>query len=128
MGEAELYPAIIGALSNGPTRLLRINAGFAWQGTVAERTPRRLVLLDPRPVKLGVPGVSDLIGWTTVDLPGELSVAVFTAIEVKFGRGRLTPEQSAFLHTVNRMGGRAGVARSVEDARGIIEGDNADPS
>jgi hypothetical protein len=117
VSESDLYPAIIGALSNGPTRLLRINAGFAWQGTVAERTPRRLVLIDPRPVKLGVPGVSDLIGWTTVD-----QLAIFTAIECKFGRGRLTPEQSAFLHTVSRMGGRAGVARSVEDARGIIEG------
>jgi hypothetical protein len=117
VSESDLYPEIIGALSRGDTRLLRVNAGLAWQGTVVERTPRRLVLLEPRPVKIGVPGVSDLIGWTTVS-----AVAVFTAIECKSARGRLTPEQSAFLDVVRSMGGRAGVARSVDDARDIIAG------
>ena len=112
--ERDIQSAILLALSHGPTRLLRINAGVAWQGTVIERTQHRLVLARPYAIKLAAPGVSDLIGWT--------EGGRFVAIEVKGPRGRITDEQAAFLDLVRRSGGLAGVARSVADARAIIEG------
>ena len=49
-------------------------------------------------------------------------IAVYTGIEVKSRTGRATPEQLAFIDTVRRAGGRAGVARSVEEAKRIVEG------
>ena len=111
--ERDIQSAILLALSRGPTRLLRINAGVAWQGTVIERTQHRLVLARPYAIKLAAPGVSDLIGWTQ---------GRFVAIEVKAGRRQPTDEQAAFLDLVRRSGGLAGVARSVEEARAILEG------
>jgi hypothetical protein len=118
VSEADLYPAILAAHSRGDTRLLRINAGLAWQGTVIEHTRDRLILAHPRPVKLANEGVSDLLGWTMAN-----DIAVFTAIECKFGRAKPTPAQQSFIDTVRRMGGRAGIARSVEEAGRIIQGE-----
>ncbi len=112
--ERDIQAQILLALSHGPTRLLRVNAGVAWQGTVIEHTQHRLVLARPYAIRLAAPGVSDLLGWT--------EGGRFVAIEVKAPRGRLTDEQAAFLDLVLRSGGLAGVARSVDDARAIIEG------
>jgi VRR-NUC domain len=117
MTERDIQNDILREISRGDVRLFRQNAGFAWQGTVIEQTPTRLVLANPRPLKMGAPGMSDLGGWVTVD-----RIAVYTALEIKSARGRPTPEQLAFIDTVRRAGGRAGVARSVEDARKIIIG------
>ena len=111
--ERDTQTSILLELSHGPTRLLRINAGVAWQGTVIERTQQRLVLARPYAIRLAAPGVSDLIGWTH---------GRFVALEVKAGRRQPTDEQAAFLELVRRSGGLAGVARSVADARGILEG------
>ena len=115
MGESRLYTEIPLALSHGGTRLFRMNAGMAWAGTVVERTGRRLVLIDYPPVRLGPPGLSDLIGFSA---PG----CVFTAIEAKSAKGQASLLQDTFIETVLRCGGRAGIARSVEDARKIIGG------
>lgn len=95
-------------------------------GTLAElRIFRNQVgsLPDPktgRPVQFGLArGSADLIGWRTVtvtpDMVGQ-RLAVFTSIEVKTPRGRLTPEQHNWLLAVQAAGGIAGVARSVADA------------
>ena len=112
--ERDTQTSILLALSHGPTRLLRINAGVAWQGTVIEHTQHRLVLARPYAIRLAAPGVSDIIGWT--------EGGRFVAIEVKAPRGRVTDEQKAFLDLVRRSGGLAGVARSLDDARAILEG------
>ena len=112
--ERDIQNQILIALSHGPARLLRVNAGVAWQGTVIERTQHRLVLARPYAIRLAAPGVSDLIGWT--------EGGRFVAIEVKAGRRQPTDEQAAFLDLVRRSGGLAGVARSVQEARAIIEG------
>ncbi len=70
-------------------------------------------------VRYGVasPGGSDLIGFTPID-----GRAIFTAIEVKTKTGRVTPEQQNFIDVIRRAGGIAGIARSPEEARGIIRG------
>jgi hypothetical protein len=122
MSEREIQNEIQKELSRGQTRLLRINAGQAWQGRVVEQTPHRLILSPWYPIKLAAEGVSDLLGWTTV--PGAVGsyacdVAIFTAIEVK-DSGKATPAQLAFIDLVRASGGRSGIARSVEEARHII--------
>jgi hypothetical protein len=61
---------------------------------------------------VGGNGGSDLIGWTR---DGR-----FAAVEVKTPTGRVTAEQQAFIDAVNRAGGKAGVARSVEDVKRLL--------
>lgn len=67
-------------------------------------------------VKYGVcnPGGSDLIGWTSVEITPEMvgqKVAVFTAIEVKTGKVRVSPAQKNFLQQVQAAGGKGEIIR-----------------
>jgi len=99
------------ACSRGPVRLHRNNTG-----TLRDQ--------HGRPVQFGLAkGSADLIGWTTrtitPDMVGQ-QVAVFTSIEVKSATGRLRPDQRQWMEAVQAAGGIAGVARSVEDAMGLI--------
>ncbi len=65
----------------------------------------------------GLPkGFSDLFGFRKSD-----GRAVF--IEVKTPTGRIRPEQQNFINKMRLYGALAGVARNVQDARTIIEGD-----
>lgn len=97
-------------LSRGPIRLFRNNTG---------------ALKDQggRLVRYGLcTGSSDLIGWRTITITPDMvgtTVAQFVAIEVK-DRGKPTPEQEAFIATVQAAGGIAGIARSTDDARHIL--------
>lgn len=124
MSEQDLYGEILRAHSRGATRLFRLNSGtIAWQGTITHRTDQTLTLLHPRAIKLAPPGVSDLAGWSPLQiLQSDVgrTVALFTAIEGKSARGRADERQSAFIALVKRCGGRAGVARSVAEAAAII--------
>lgn len=49
------------------------------------------------------------------DILGVLRGGRLLAIEVKAEKGRLSPEQKLFLDQVNAAGGKAFVARSIED-------------
>jgi hypothetical protein len=99
------------ALGRGAARLFRNNTG---------------ALKDAagRLVRYGLcTGSSDLIGWNTITITPDMvgqQVAVFVAIEVK-DRGRPTPEQLRFIEVVRAAGGRAGVARTVEQAQAILD-------
>lgn len=73
-----------------------------------------------------VKGSSDLIGFRTITITPDMigkSVAVFTAIEIKTGRGIVSKEQLNFLTRVSLAGGIAGVVRSEEDAITLLKGD-----
>lgn len=111
LSEAELVYDMRLELSNGPVRLFRNNVGLAFDQC-------------GNAIRYGLcPGSSDLIGWRTrivrpIDVGTE--VAVFTAIEAKSPKGRLTELQTAFLDLVKRSGGLAGVARTLEEARAIL--------
>lgn len=118
MSEQRIQQEIRLALGKGRSRLWRNNTG-------ALRDERGQL------VRYGLcQGSADLIGLTTVtvtpDMVGQ-TLAVFTAIEVKAPRGRPTPEQEAFIAMVRQAGGRAGIARSVEEAERIITGAGGDP-
>lgn len=87
-------------------------------------------LPDPRTgrmVQFGLArGSADLIGWRTITITPDMvgrQLAVFTSIEVKTERGRVRPEQHAWLNTVQGAGGIAGIARSIADATQIISCD-----
>ena len=111
MTEAQIQQHIR-LLSRGPVRLWRNNVG---------RLP------DPRTgrlVSFGLaPGSADLIGWRTMvitpDMVGQ-RVAVFCSVEVKAPRGRLRPDQAAWLAAVQAAGGIACVARSPEEAAAAL--------
>lgn len=118
--ERELQTAIQLACSRDGVRLLRSNAGLAWQGTVVSQTPTRLILAYPRPIKLMAPGCGDLIGWRGLEINGR-TLAQFTSLEVKTARGRVSDEQAAWQATVRRAGGLAEIVRSVQQAREALE-------
>lgn len=70
------------------------------------------------------PGGSDLIGFyshTHYDL-NPYEEAQFLAIEVKTATGIVSQSQRDFINLVRRHGGLAGVARSIQDAKDIIDG------
>jgi hypothetical protein len=115
MSEQQIQQAIRLKLSQGSVRLFRNNTG-------ALRDERGQL------VRYGLcQGSADLIGIRTVTITADMvgqQVGVFAAIEVKAPRGRITPEQEAFLAMVRQQGGIAGVARSVEDAQHLLSGGN----
>ena len=112
MSEQHIQQEIRLALRRGPARLWRNNTG-----TLPDR--------QGRPVQFGLcKGSSDLIGLRTITIGPEhvgQTMAVFAAVEVKSAKGRATPEQQAFIDTVQGMGGLAGIARSVDDAAAILQ-------
>jgi hypothetical protein len=71
-------------------------------------------------------GSSDLIGWKSVRITPQMvgqRVAVFCAVEVKKPNDRKskpTDDQTNFINAVLLHGGIAGVARSVEEARQVL--------
>ena len=111
MSEQELQQRIRLELGRGPVRLWRNNVG-------ALRDERG------RLVTYGLcKGSSDLIGLSQVVIGPEhlgQTLALFTALEVKTRRGRLSEEQEKVLRLVPQLGGRAGVVRCVDDAQQIL--------
>lgn len=107
MTEANVQAQILIDIGKYPNiRLFRNNVGMLQDAT-------------GRPVKYGVcnPGGSDLLGWTTKTITPEMvgqQVAVFTAIEVKNDKGRVTEAQLNFISRVKQAGGIATIARDSE--------------
>jgi hypothetical protein len=117
--EHEIQQRIRLACGRGAVRLWRNNTGA-------------LVDEQGRFVRFGLcKGSSDLIGLrsllVTPDLLGR-RIAQFVALEVKAGRGVVSPEQRAFLRLVQQLGGVASVCRSIEQAQAALAlGDETEP-
>lgn len=96
--EAELLRAILVALGARPeVRLFRNNVGLARDAT-------------GRHVRFGLAvGASDLVGIVAPH-------GRFLALEVKSPKGRVRPEQEAFLEMIRGLGGVGRVVRSVAEA------------
>lgn len=69
-------------------------------------------------------GTADLIGLVEHTIrPDDIGrkVGIFLAIEVKTDTGRGSDEQKLFLASVVKRGGIAGICRSPDDARSLVE-------
>lgn len=134
MSESSLLKQIQVSFTNLGARLFRNNTAMGWVGQSIQYSKSQMVKVGPgdvlirnaRPLRAGLcVGSADLIGWTTLTVTSDLvgrQLAVFTAVEGKTGKTRVTTEQKNFLTAVRDSGGYAGVARSVDDAVDIING------
>lgn len=94
-----------------------LDAAKLWKGVRLWKTGGGLLpLADGRRVRMGVVGVSDLIGWTSINASCQVT-ARFVALEVKRPGQYPTREQQAFLDAVRAAGGIGAVVRSVDDVR-----------
>lgn len=100
-------------------RLFRNNVGEAWLGKTARTKEGGVYIAKPQRVVYGLcVGSSDHIGWTPVVITPDMvgtTVALFTAVEEKTIRDRLSEPQRNFLDQVHRAGGLAYVARETKD-------------
>lgn len=117
MNETEIQQRIRGVLNHreSPIRMFRNNVG-SYQDP---KNPRRWIDYG-----LAV-GSADLIGIEkriiTADMVGQ-TLGLFTAVEVKTPKGRLSDEQKAWLSMIQSFGGQAIVMRSVEEAENYLKG------
>jgi hypothetical protein len=112
MSEAAIQQDIRLALGQTPgLRVFRNNVG-----AIKDRNNRL--------VRYGLhTGSADLIGWQSVVITPAMvgqRFARFVSIEVKTPSGRLSPEQETWQGVVQKAGGIAVVARSVEDVRFLL--------
>lgn len=119
--------------------LFRANVGIGWQGVgrpfktphpmTVNMNPGDVLLRQARPFDTGLPpGFADTFGWVPVEITPDMvgkTFAMFIGLEIKSQTGAVRDNQIAFVNAVNRAGGRAGFARSVEDAYDIIRGNHA---
>lgn len=116
--------SIMLAASKAGARIFKNTTAQGWLGQSTRCSDGSIILTNPRPLKAGLcVGSSDMIGWTmrtvTPDMIGR-SVALFTAIEVKSGSGRATPEQLNFIEQVRRAGGISGIARTPVEVHNLL--------
>lgn len=140
MTEKKLSPSqqvqqILIACSKAGARMFRMQVGLAWIGSKIKKIERpgryvldlpagAVVVYDARPLKSGTVGMSDTGGWVTIKITEDMvgtKIAQSAWIEVKQGAGRLSKEQAAFIQAARLAGCRAGVARTVEEAVGILK-------
>lgn len=108
MNTHQLTEAIIMAASERGHLLVRNNSGVA----KFKRGGK------PYVVAYGVGPV----GGGGGDLIGLTKDGIFLSVEIKVGRDKLTDKQKMWINWIAMRGGRAGVAKSVEDAIEIMEG------
>lgn len=113
MNATNLGKLICMAASEQGHRLFRQNTGQAWVGEIIHQDRETITLRNYRPLHAGlINGSGDYIGWTRTGL--------FASVEVKVGADRMKADQLAFARAVCLSGGRAGMARSVEEALAIL--------
>ena len=131
MSEGDLMRRLQIRASELGARLFRQNTGLAWIGKAEQfHAPRMIrvnrgdvLVRNARSFRAGFKGMSDIGGWVPVTITHEMvgmTFARYAQVEVKFGDGRVSTEQAAWIKAVSEAGGRAGVARSVEDLEKIL--------
>lgn len=133
---AALTNRIREAVSKRGARLFPMTVGKFWgpyhKGRRITKTetvtlqPGDVVIRGGHMVSVGFTGLSDTLGGSPMTITSEdigKTVMILTAVEVKAGADRLRPGQPEFLAAIKKMGGRAGVARTPEDAISICNGD-----
>lgn len=132
MAEADLMRRLQMAASRLGSRLFRQQVGMGWVGKPERiyqvRTvrvgPGDVVLRNARPFHAGHEGMSDLGGFTPVEITPAMvgtTVAVYSQVEVK-ENARPTETQLAWIDAVNKAGGRAGIAHNETELENILSG------
>lgn len=126
MSEQAIQNAGRNALARPGIFNTRINVGRAWTGDVSRLPDGSLLIRNPRPFDTGVPaGFSDTFGVSsqiiTHDMVGD-TVGIAHFIEYKTATGKPSAKQTAFIQAMRRLGARAGVARSADEAVAIALG------
>lgn len=117
------------AASRLGARLWRMNVGLSWTGKSEELPNGDVLIRNAKPIKSGVTGMSDGVGFVPVTITQEMvgqKFARYLAVEDKTGKGVATDEQKAFIKMVRSFGGLAGVARNDLDVDRIIRGEIVD--
>lgn len=113
--------------------LFRVNTGRAYvsgmgPAGVSKLSDNSILMKAARPIGMGytnprgeiVTGVSDLNGWTTIEITPEMvgkKIAVYTSIETKRTKGgRTSADQEAWIQKVTEAGGIAFVANNAQTA------------
>lgn len=104
----------------------RANVGKAWTGDAAKLPNGDVLIRNPRPFDTGLPsGFPDTFGVTSVTITSDMvgqQIGVAHFIEFKTPTGRVSPLQQRFIDAMRKLGARAGVARSAQDAVDIALG------
>lgn len=133
---AALTNRIKEAVSRHGARLFPMTVGKFWgpfhKGIKFDRVqtvtvkPGDVLIRQGHMVSVGFTGLSDTLGGSPMIITSEdvgKTVMILTAVEVKAGKDQLRNGQPEFLAAIKKMGGRAGVARTPEDAVRICRGD-----
>lgn len=123
--ELALQNDVLLELSGPDCRLFRNANTHAWVGTLKGHGRDGSVILHPgaRHISAGLcDGSGDVIGITRVWIPEPRWVGLFTSIELKAGKSKPQANQRNFAAMVRELGGLAGFARTVDEARAIVEG------
>lgn len=127
MTESALLKKFLLEYTRQGSRLFRFQSGLFWNGkSEGPYSKHKTIALEPgdviirkaRRVRSGHPGVSDLIGFTKIQITPDMigrEVAIFTAVETKGPKGRATRQQISFIRMVNEAGGIASIAKKLED-------------
>lgn len=134
---AKLTNQIREAASKIGARLFVMTTGKFWQGQIVFTAKKRggvtkileegdIIIRNPRLVSVGFEGLSDLLGGSPVTITPEMvgqTLLVVCAVEVKAGNDKPRPKQPEFVAFIKKAGGRAGFARSIDDALKICRGE-----
>lgn len=124
MAESALYNQYLMHATKRGHRLWRFNVGLFWAGRDEDMGGGKILLHGARRVHCGKAGMSDLMGWTAVEVTPEMvgkTLPVFTAIEVKpEKRGVEGKKQDDWIAMVKSHGGIAGFSRSLEGYDSIV--------
>jgi hypothetical protein len=114
--ETEIQRKIMLAISEKGHLVFRNETGNFWTGTKIHQEGNVVTLSNARMVKVGLcTGSSDIIGITRKGR--------FFAIEVKSKDGRASEQQKNFIKAIKLKNGIAGIAKSVEDALSLLDGE-----
>lgn len=121
------------AVSRTGARLFNVHVGKFWAGNPTRYSRTQTVevhdgdvlIRRARLINSGIEGMADLIGCVPVVVTPEMvgqTLAVYTSVEIKT-TDRPSPAQIRWMEAVKKMGGRAGIARTPEEAIRICGGD-----
>jgi hypothetical protein len=119
MSEIQIQNRILLECTSVNCKLWRNHRGTGFQGK-AKKVGSAVIINNPALVSFGMcNGASDIIGILKKNIDGK-EYGFFVAIEVKTLTGKASKEQLGFIEMVKSLGGIAGVVRSVEEARRLL--------